>query len=125
MIDLQVTAEIRTRLATQFPDAYVGAPLESDNIELPAILLGIESDVVVGSPLQRGTLTASVQSSADDSTAEEHKAFAEAVDAFIRVQSIATVDLVMWPPVASRITTTQADRHWISELSYIIGFQRL
>lgn len=122
MIDLQLAKELRDRLADEFAGVYVGAPLDASEIALPAILLGIESDVVVGSPLQRGTLTASVQSSADDSTYDAHEAFAASVDAFLRAQEVDETGMRMWLPVAQRVSTTQADRHWVSELQYTIGF---
>lgn len=122
MIDLQLAKELRDRLADEFADVYVGAPLDASEIALPAILLGIESDVVVGSLLQRGTLTASVQSSADDSTYDAHESFAASVDAFLRAQEVDGDGMRMWLPVAQRVSTTQADRHWVSELQYTIGF---
>lgn len=124
MIDLQIAKVISDRLREEF-GVYVGAPLASDSIVLPAILLEIDSDIVVGSPLQRGSLKVAVQSSADDSTAEAHAAFASAVDAFLRAQEIDDSGLRMWPPVAMRSNNAVTDRHWETQGEYTIGFQAL
>lgn len=122
MIDLQISKVLSDRLRAEF-DVYVGAPLASESIVLPAILLEIDSDIVLGSPLQRGSLKVAVQSSADDSTAEAHAAFAAAVDAFLRAQEIDDSGLRMWPPVASRSANSVTDRHWETQAEYTIGFQ--
>ena len=51
MIDLDITKILATRLEAQYPGVYVGSPLAPDSIVLPAILLEIDSEVVVGSAL--------------------------------------------------------------------------
>jgi hypothetical protein len=124
MIDLQISKILSDRLREEF-DCYVGAPLASATIVLPAILLEIDSDIVVGSPLQRGSLKVAVQSSADDSTADAHAAFALAVDAFLRAQEIDDSGLKMWKPVASKSTNAASERHWETQAEYTIGFESL
>lgn len=121
MIDLDITKILAARLETQFPGVYVGSPLAPESITLPAILLEIDSEVVVGSGLQRATLKVSVQSSADDSTADAHAVFAKSVDLFLRAQTINEAGVYMWPPVASRTSNAVGDRHWESSVEYTLG----
>lgn len=122
MIDLQLAKILAGRLREEF-DCYVGAPLSPESIVLPAILIEIDSEVVVNSPLQRGTLKVAAQSSADDSTADAHADFAAAVDAFLRAQTIDDAPVKMWPPVAQRMINATTDRHWETQLEYVLGFE--
>lgn len=123
MIDLDITKILATRLVAQFPGVYVGSPLAPDSIVLPAILLEIDSEVVVGSALQRANLKVSVQSSADDSTADAHALFARSVDVFLRAQTINEGGVYMWPPVAARTANAVGDRHWETSIEYVLGLE--
>lgn len=123
MIDLQLTQAIASRLATEFPAAYVGEPLSSGEISLPAILLSITSNAVPASPLQRGTLTVNVESSADDSTASAHAAFVLAVDEFVAALSFTEGSVRLAGIVRADLTNTPQDRHWQTALSYTVGFE--
>jgi hypothetical protein len=124
MIDLELAKILRARLASQF-GCYVGAPLAVESIILPAILLEIESEVVVGSVLQRGTLKVAVQSSADDSTADTHALFAKSVDLFLRAQTVEEAGVKMWAPVATRASNATGDRHWETSLEYVLGMEAI
>ena len=125
MIDLTLTAEIADQLKAEFPECYVGSPLDVTTIVLPAILLEIRSSAVVGSPLQLGELSVMCESSADDTPKEDHAARVEAVDAFMRgiVVNVAAVKLS--GIVAKDFENRPTDRHWVTSLSYTIGFEKL
>lgn len=125
MIDLSLAKLICAELQAEFSAVYVGRPMSADDIVLPAILVDIESDVVVGSPLQRGTLTVSIQSSATDDTADEHAELAQLVDAAVRALNIDESEVRMWPPVANRVAEDRQENRWITTISYTIGFQGL
>ena len=125
MIDLYLAKLLCQQLQTAFPDVYVGRPMSADDITLPAILVDIESDVVVGSPLQRGTLTVSVQSSATDATADEHGDLAALVDGVIRPLEVDMPAVKMWPPVANRVSEDRQENRWITTITYTIGFEAL
>jgi hypothetical protein len=125
MIDLDITKILADRMAAQYPGVYVGSPLAPDSIVLPAILFEIDSDVVVGSSLQRANLKVSVQSSADDSTADAHALFARSVDVFLRAQTINEGGLYMWQPVPARTSNAVGDRHWETAIEYILGLEAL
>jgi hypothetical protein len=125
MIDLLLANTLKSLLSTQFPEIYVGAPLDGETITLPAILIDLQSEVVVGSDLQRGSLTIAIESAADDTTREDHAARVEAVDAFLRPLSFEEYPLKLDKLVPVRIENRPVDRHWSTSLSYTAGFQRL
>jgi len=125
MIDLTLTSEIVSQLKAEFPECYVGSPLDITTIVLPAILLEIRSSAVVGSPLQLGELSVMCESSADDITKEAHAARVESVDAFMRAIAVDADAVKLAGIVAKDFENRPTDRHWVTSLSYIIGFEKL
>jgi hypothetical protein len=123
MIDLKLTQAIATRLAAEFPACYVGEPLSSGEISLPAILLGITSNAIPASPLQRGTLSVHVESSADDSTAAAHAELVVDVDAFVTAMSFTEGSVHLAGIVRADLSNTPQDRHWQTAMTYTVGFE--
>ena len=88
MIGAVLCEAIQAALQGAFPDVYVGLPQDNDRITMPAIILELRSDAVVGSPLERGTLTVLVASQADDTAPAAHAQFVADVGAFMRTLTI-------------------------------------
>lgn len=114
--------EIKSQLQAAFPAVYVGLPQDDGRVTLPAIRLQLQSDVVVGSPLERGHLTVMAESQADDTTPTDHEFFARNVDSFMRGISINTTGVTLAGIVAENNSEDHQDRHWKTILNYIIGF---
>jgi hypothetical protein len=125
MIDLTLTSEIVNQLKAEFPECYVGSPLDITTIVLPAILLEIRSSAVVGSPLQLGDLSVMCESSADDTSKEDHAARVEAVDAFMRGIFVDADAVKLAGIVAKDFENRPTDRHWVTSLSYTVGFEKV
>jgi hypothetical protein len=123
MKDLAISRAIRDRLKTEFPDIYVGSPVDGESIVMPAILLDIESKSSVGSPLYRGTLSVSVNSLAETTGEEDHRQLCEAVDASVRqMTGYGGYGAILDGVVATNVRQHPVDQHWSSMMEYIIGF---
>ena len=121
MIDLLLVNAIAAAIKSQFPSVFVGASMENTEIELPAIMVEMKSDAVVGGPLYRGTMTISVATQADDSTPEVHAEFTDEVGTFVKSLAL-TEPVKMCGTVYQNFDTTRNERHWISTMNYIVGF---
>jgi hypothetical protein len=122
MIDGILAQAIATAISGAFPNVYIGTPQDNDSIAMPAILMQLRSDFVVGSTLERGTLTLNVCSQADDTTPAEHAKFCLDVATFMRTISI-TSDVVQLDGLVTASADEQhAERHWQTPLVYTIGF---
>jgi len=122
MIDGILAQSIATAISSAFPNVYIGTPQDNDSIAMPAILMQLRSDFVVGSTLERGTLTLNVCSQADDTTPAEHAQFCLGVATFMRTLSI-TSDVVQLDGLVTASADEQhAERHWQTPLVYTIGF---
>ena len=121
MNDGVLTFAIRDALEDEL-GVFVGLPQDDALIPAQAVLLDLTSDVVVGSPLQRGTLTLSACSQADDYTVQENVSFAAAVDAAMRSITIAPGAVQLYGVVAQTTENTREERHWRTNLTYTIGF---
>jgi hypothetical protein len=82
----------------------------------------LQTDVVVGSPLQRGTLTLNVLSQADDFSKADQAAFASAVDAAMRTLVLDSDAVQLYGVVAQSTDNLREERHWRTSLPYIVGF---
>ena len=60
MIDGVLSEAVQEALSLALPGVYVGEPQDDQPIPSQAVLMELQSDIVVGSPLQRGTLTLNV-----------------------------------------------------------------
>lgn len=122
MIDGILCEAIKVALLVEFPDLYVGLPQDNAPIPAQCVLMEIKSDVVVGSPLQRGTLILSVCSQADDYTPAEQAAFASTIDAAVRALTIDSDAVQLYGIVPETTDSLREERHWRTSLSYILGF---
>jgi len=122
MIGAVLCEAIQTALQGAFPSVYVGLPQDNERITMPAIVLELRSDAVVGSPLERGTLTALVASQADDTTPAAHAQFVADVGAFMRTLTIDSDAVQLHGIVTASSDAQHAERHWQTPLTFIVGF---
>lgn len=122
MMDGLLCEEIRTALQAEYPGVYVGLPQDNEAIPTPAILLEMQSDVLLGSPFQRGSLTVNICSQADDTSPEDHTAFAAAVDASMRAVAWTPVTVKLYGIVCQSTNMLREERHWRTTINYVIGF---
>lgn len=122
MTDGLIAAAIQAALATALPGIYVGEPQDDQPIPARAVLMELQTDVVVGSPLQRGTLTLNAVSQADDYTRAQHAEFTAAVDLAMRTISITSNVVQLYGVVAQSTDNLREERHWRTAMPYVIGF---
>jgi len=122
MIDGILSEAVQTALSLALPGVYVGEPQDDQPIPSQAVLMELQSDIVVGSPLQRGTLTLNVISQADDFSKADQAAFASAVDAAMRSISITSDAVQIYGVVAQSTDNLREERHWRTSMPYIVGF---
>lgn len=122
MTDGLIAAAIQAALSTALPGIYVGEPQDDQPIPARAVLMELQSDVVVGSPLQRGTLTLNAVSQADDYTRAQHAEFTAAVDLAMRTISITSTTVQLYGVVAQSTDNLREERHWRTSMPYVIGF---
>lgn len=124
MIDLAISLELQSRFQAQFPDCYVGTPISKETITLPAILIDLTSQTVLGSPLQVGDLTIHVQSSSEDSDYESHMLLSAEVDDFMRAQTFDEGGAKLWPPVAKSSAQNAIEQRWTTSIGYTVGMEK-
>jgi hypothetical protein len=122
MIDGILSEAVQAALSLALPGVYVGEPQDDQPIPSQAVLMELQSDIVVGSPLQRGTLTLNVISQADDFSKADQAAFAAAVDAAMRSISITSDAVQIYGVVAQSTDNLREERHWRTSMPYIVGF---
>lgn len=122
MTDGILADAVQAALSLALPGVYVGEPQDDQPIPSQAVLMELQTDVVVGSPLQRGTLTLNVISQADDFSKADQAAFASAVDAAMRSISIISGAVQIYGVVAQSTDNLREERHWRTSMPYIVGF---
>jgi hypothetical protein len=122
MIDGIFSSAVQTALSLAFPGVYVGEPQDNAPIPSQSVLMELQSDIVVGSPLQRGTLTLNVLSQADDFSKADQAAFAAAVDAAMRSLTLDSDAVQLYGVVAQSTDNLREERHWRTSMPYIVGF---
>lgn len=122
MIDGAFSAAVQDALALALPGVYVGEPQDDQAIPGKSVLMELQSDIVVGSPLQRGTLTLNVISQADDYTKAEQAAFAAQVDAAMRALVLVSEAVQLYGVVAQSTDNLREERHWRTSMPYVVGF---
>ena len=122
MTDGAISAAIQEALSLALTGVFVGVPQNDEPIPAQAVLMELTSDVVVGSPLQRGTLTLAACSQADDYTVQENIDFGAEVDAAMRSISISSEAVQLYGVVPQTTDNTREERHWRTNLTYTIGF---
>lgn len=122
MIDGLFSEAVQAALSLALPGVYIGEPQDNQAIPAQSVLMELQTDVVVGSPLQRGTLTLNVISQADDFTKADQSAFTEAVDTAMRTLVLDSDAVQLYGVVAQSTDNQREERHWRTSLPYIVGF---
>lgn len=122
MIDGVFSAAVQAALSLELPGVYIGEPQDNESIPSQAVLMELQSDVVVGSPLQRGTLTLNVVSQADDFSKADQAEFTAAVDAAMRSLVLDSDAVQLYGVVAQSTDNLREERHWRTSMPYIVGF---
>lgn len=122
MTDGVFSAAVQAALSLALPGIYVGEPQDDQPIPAQAVLMELQSDVVVGSPLQRGTLTLNAVSQADDYTRADHAAFVASVDAAMRTLVLTSNAVQLYGVVAQSTDNLREERHWRTAMPYTVGF---
>jgi hypothetical protein len=122
MIDGVFSAAVQEALSLELPGVYVGEPQDDQPIPAKSVLMELQTDVVVGSPLQRGTLTLNVISQADDYSKADQATFTAEVDAAMRSLVLDSDAVQLYGVVAQSTDNLREERHWRTSLPYIVGF---
>lgn len=122
MTDGIFSEAVQAALSLALPGVYVGEPQDDQPIPSQSVLMELQSDIVVGSPLQRGTLTLNVLSQADDFSKADQAAFAAAVDAAMRTLTLDSDAVQLYGVVAQSIDNLREERHWRTSMPYTVGF---
>ena len=122
MTDGVFSAAVQAALSLALPGVYVGEPQDDQPIPAQAVLMELQTDIVVGSPLQRGTLTLNVISQADDFSKADQAEFAAAVDAAMRTLTLDSDAVQLYGVVAQSTDNLREERHWRTSMPYTVGF---
>ena len=122
MTDGAFSAAVQAALSLLLPGVYVGEPQDDQQIPAQAVLMELQTDIVVGSPLQRGTLTLNVISQADDFSKADQAEFAAAVDAAMRTLTLDSDAVQLYGVVAQSTDNLREERHWRTSMPYTVGF---
>lgn len=125
MKDLAVTRSVRDFLANIYtPNGiHVGAAVDADSVQMPCILLSIQSKSSVGSPFYRGTLSVAVNTLASLSTQDAHTELCEQVDESVRtLKGLIGHGSMIDGVVATDVSQHPANQHFATVMEYIIGF---
>lgn len=122
MTDGVFSAAVQAALSLLLPGVYVGEPQDDQPIPAQAVLMELQTDIVLGSPLQRGTLTLNVISQADDFSKADQAEFAAAVDAAMRTLTLDSDAVQLYGVVAQSTDNLREERHWRTSMPYTVGF---
>jgi hypothetical protein len=122
MIDQFFVSAVAAALETALPGVFIGAQHTRDEIVLPAVLLKLESDAVVGGPLFRGTLEAAIVSHGVDSTTADHAQLVRDLDDAMRNLTFDSDAVELYGVVPTSSIPSIDNNQWHSSLSYIVGF---
>ena len=121
-LDLATCDAFRAKLAESFSDAFIGLPHDNERITFPAIILNLQGNSLLNSPLWTGQLSVAITQQADDSTAQQHIDFVAEVAAALDGVTLDS-DVVQLYGIISKTSENQnTDRHWITTLTYTIGY---
>lgn len=122
MTDGIFSEAVQAALSLALPGVYIGEPQDDQPIPAQSVLMELQTDIVVGSPLQRGTLTLNVLSQADDFSKADQAEFAAAVDAAMRALTLDSDAVQLYGVVAQSTDNLREERHWRTSMPYIVGF---
>lgn len=121
-LDLAMCDAIRNSLQTAFPLVYVGLPHDGTRITMPAILLNLQGNSLLNSPLWTGTLTVGIGQQADDTTVEQHITFVKAVSDFMETLEINSDAVQIYGIVSKSSDNVNEERHWNTNLTFTLGY---
>jgi hypothetical protein len=121
-LDLAMCEAIRESLQTEFPDVYVGLPHDAGRITMPAILLNLQGNSLLNSPLWTGTLTIGIGQQADDTTVDQHIAFVKQVSDFMDTLEIDSDVVQIYGFVSKSSDNVNEERHWNTNLTFTLGY---
>jgi len=121
-LDLATCAAFQTKLQEAYPSLFVGLPHDNERITFPAIVLNLQGSSLLNSPLWTGQLSLAAMQQADDSTAQQHIDFVAGIAAEMDGITLDS-DVVQLYGIISKTSENQnTDRHWITTLTYTIGY---
>jgi len=122
MIDQFLVTAIGDALATEFPAFFIGRQHTAEEMQLPAILLKIEAESVLGSPLYRGTLEVALVAASSDTTTAQQAAWAQEIDTVIRELEISTATVALFGVVATSTQPSVNNNQFVTTMNYTVGF---
>lgn len=122
MIDQLLIDAIGDALEAELSGVFVGRQHTAEELALPAVLLKIESESVVGGPLYRGTIEAVVISQSSESTTAQHATLCQEVDTVFRSLSISSPSVALYGIVATTASPDVDGGQFRTSLNYITGY---
>lgn len=122
MIDLPLCQAIRETLSPSFPGLFIGVPHEPESITIPACVLNLAGDFVVGGPLSRGTLEVTVMTSCNDYTTEQHAQLVKDVAEAVRDVVVDSEVVQLYGVVPTSTRSETQGNHFETVLTFIVGY---
>jgi hypothetical protein len=123
MIDQLLVDEIGNALEVSLPGVFIGRMHNNEEVTLPAVMLQIEGEALLGSGCYRGTLQATAVSASADSSSADHAALCSSVDQLIRALSISVPpDVALYGIVATSTAADVDQNQFRTTLSYTVGY---
>jgi hypothetical protein len=122
MIDLPLCQAIRETLSPSFPGLFIGVPHEPESITIPACLLNLVGDAVVGGPLVRGVLEVTVMTSSNEYTSSQHAQLVRDVAEAVRDVVVDSEDVQLYGVVPSTTRSETQGNHFETVLTFVIGY---
>lgn len=122
MIDLPLCQAIRETIAPEFPDVFIGVPHEPSAITIPALVLNLSGEAVVGGPLVRGTLEVTVMTSSNDYSTEQHAQLVKEVAEAVRDVVISSEVVSLYGVVPTSTKSETDGNHFETILTFIVGY---
>lgn len=121
-LDLAMCDAIRNSLQDAFPTTFVGLPHDNERITMPCIILSLNGNSLLNSPLWTGQLTVAVAQQADESTVAEHIAFVKDVSDFLTNLEIDSDAVQLYGIISKSSDGANTERHWATTLTSTIGY---
>lgn len=122
MIDLPLCQAIRETIAPDFPGVFIGVPHEPASVTIPAAIMNLTGDAVVGGPLVRGSLEVTVMTSCNEYTTTQHAQLVKDVAEAVR-DVVVESEVVQLYGVIPTSTKSETDgNHFQTILTFIVGY---
>jgi hypothetical protein len=122
MIDQFLVSAIGDELATALPDVFIGRQHTNESISLPAVLIKVDGESVVGSPVYRGTLEVTLVTASADTTTAQHAQLAQDLDAAMRTMDITSAVVALYGLVPTSTAPDVSENQFRTVLSYTVGY---